>query len=376
MRVVGRRVLYRERGEYASFPSLCARRGGGAWLAFRRAPDHRMLRQHAAGRDDVDHLDARSHIALLALDAEGTPQGEPAILPPHIAVADQDPNLLALSDGRLLLTGFAYYPLPASQAAPLVAAGALPTRLRDTDIAYFLWGAYARASDDGVAWSGHEFFGHDADFPDIIPGVRPWHGGALRGRALELADGLLLQAVYGGRGPKGRYASELWASGDRGATWRKRATIAFDAQKHEAGFCESALTQLADGSLLAFHRTTGLGGRIATSRSRDLGLHWDDALVHEVVGHPVDACALGDGRLLVAYGYRAQPYGVRARLWDPLRDEFGDAAELVLADDAPSPDVGYPWIVPLDDGGALVAFYCSDADGVRGIEAVRLGPSL
>jgi hypothetical protein len=28
--------------------------------------------------------------------------------------------------------------------------------------------------------------------------------------------------------------------------------------------------------------------------------------------------------------------------------------------------------VPLDDGGALVAFYCADESGVRGVDAVRL----
>jgi BNR repeat-like domain len=367
-----RHVLYRRRDEYASFPSLCARAGGGFWLAFRRAPDHRALWNHATGRDDVDHLDARSHIALLPLDAHGSPCGDVSVLPPHVGAADQDPNLLALRDGTLLLTGFAYYPLPGDLGARLQKAGALPTRLRDNDIAYFLWGAYARRSRDGAAWSAHDFFGHDPDFPDIIPGVRPWYGGALRGRALELADGTLLQATYGGRGDKACYASALWASDDRGVTWHKRATIAFDREQR-AGFCESALVQLCDGSLLALHRTTGLDGRIATSRSRDLGFTWEDAIAHPVIGHPTDACALADGRLLVVYGYRAAPYGVRARLWDPASGPFDAAPELVLVDDAASPDIGYPWAVPLDGGGALVAFYCADQDGVRGIEAVRLG---
>lgn len=369
MKVEARFTLYREAGTYASFPSLCARPDGGLWLAFRRAPDHRVLQPHAAGFDDVDHLDARSHIALLALDRSGAPHGAIRVVPPDTAACDQDPNLLRLRDGRVLLTGFGYYPLPSVLAAPLVEEGALAMRLRESDIAYFFWGGYARHSDDdGASWSPHGFLPAATFRPPVVPGVRAWHGGAIRGRAVELADGTVLQAAYAGnRDTNWCLASELWATTDRGATWTRRGNIAFDP-KGEIGFCETGLVLLPDGTLLALHRTTGVGGRIATSRSRDGGTSWEDARVHHPVGHPCDACVLADGRVLVVFGYRSRPFGLRACFWrdDALQDE------MVLVDDVPSPDLGYPWVEPLADGGALAAFYCADRDGVRGIEAVRL----
>ncbi|GIL39461.1 sialidase family protein [Roseiterribacter gracilis] len=361
-----RSTLVRGYGQYASFPSLCVR-DGGFWLAYRRAPDHRMLRTDTA-LHQVDHLDARSQITLQALDHSGVPVGAPRVLPPAISVCDQDPNLLRLRDGRLLLTGFSYYPLPASQARPLVEKGARPTQLYDTDLAYFFWGGYARTSDDdGVTWTPHQFFPHDPLYLDIIPDIRRWHGGPVRGRAVELADGTILQATYGGRINATRVSSELWESHDRGATFAKRATIAYDPAQ-DVGFCETALLQLVDGALLAVHRTSDAAGRLATSLSRDEGRSWDDAVVHDFIGHPSDLCQLADGRVLVVYGYRAKPYGIRARFWQD--GSFGD--EIVLVDDVPSPDCGYPWILPLDDGGALIAYYAADESGVRGIDAVRV----
>jgi sialidase-1 len=65
---------------------------------------------------------------------------------------------------------------------------------------------------------------------------------------------------------------------------------------------------------------------------------------------------LRDGRLLVVYGHRREPFGERAcisrdegRTWD-IEHEF------VLAD-APGPDLGYPSSVQLADDSILTVYY-------------------
>jgi hypothetical protein len=371
---VEHRILYCDRRFHAAFPSVAVRADGVPLIAFRRARDHRWLRGSAdrssdAERAIVDHFDSRSQIVLLeGLPGDGVSM-EPRGLPPDPQAADQDASLLILHDGRILLTGFCWYPVPTKEGEVLRALGlGLVGSPRGIGELYLFWGAYARWSDDsGLSWSPHRFLPGLPGHGDLVPGQRPLHGGGLRGRAVELADGTILQATYAHHPATGQYASHLFASADRGESWEYRGTIAFDPEG-KVGFCESALTPLPDATLLAFHRTTGLDDCLATSRSRDGGRSWEPWRVHpDVGGHPHDACPLPDGRLLVCSGYRHRPYGVRARLWDPVEQDIADAAEIVLRDDAPSGDVGYPWAALLPDGRALVVCYISDDEGVRHI---------
>lgn len=366
------RVLYRDPRFYASFPSVATRADGVTLVAFRRARDHRWMLGDT-GSKHVDHLDSRSQTVLLMLAPDGTPLGDPQALPSDPQAADQDASLLVLRDGRILLTGFCWYPVPAGVGEALRTRGiGLTGSPQRTGDLYLFWGGYARVSDDGGrTWSPHRFLPPLPDHPDLVPGERPFHGGAVRGRAVEAPDGSLLQAAYTHHPTTGTYASHLFASTDRGESWAYRGLIAHDPAG-KAGFCETALHLAADGSLFAFHRTTGLDDHLATSRSCDLGQSWEPWERQAVVGHPYNPCPLPDGRVLLVYGHRHTPYGMRARLYDPLTQSPGDAVERVLRDDGPSPDLGYPWATLLPDGRALVALYIADAQGRRGIEATLL----
>lgn len=382
--VAGHRVLYRDPHFYASFPSVATRADGVTLVAFRRARDHRWLRGAAYGRDaagfnHVDHLDSRSQTVLLALGPDGAPldgaleTGGPWALPADPQAADQDASLLVLRDGRILLAGFCWYPVPAADGEALRALGMglAGSPLKTGDL-YLFWGGYTRHSDDGGrSWSPHRFLPPLPGHPDLVPGLRPFHGGAVRGRAVEAPDGTLLLTGYTEDPQTGRYASHLFASADRGESWACRALIARDAEGR-AGFCETALHLARDGTLIAFHRTTGLDDALATSRSTDLGYSWEPWRRHAVTGHPSDPCPLPDGRLLLVRGYRHAPYGIRARIYDPVGQEVGDAPDILLRDDGPAPDLGYPWVTVLPDGRALVAYYIADRAGVRGVEATLL----
>lgn len=368
-------VLYRHPQFYASFPSVATRADGVTLVAFRRARDHRWLRGEAyrrseAGFDHVDHLDSRSQTMLLPLDPNGAPLGEPWALSSDPQAADQDASLLVLRDGRILLAGFCWYPMPAEVGLALRETGVgLTGNPQKTGDLYLFWGGYTRHSDDGGhSWSPHRFLPALPGHPDILPGQRPFHGGAVRGRAVEAPDGTILLTGYTHHPATGTYASHLFASSDRGESWAHRSVIAHDPEGR-AGFCETALHLGTDGVLTAFHRTTGLEDSLATSRSVDLGHRWESWQRHAVIGHPSDPCPLPDGRLLVCRGYRHQPYGIRARVYDPSRQTIDDAPDIIVRDDGPAPDLGYPWATILPDGRALIAGYIADQDGVRGIEA-------
>lgn len=374
---VRKRIIYRDPRFYAAFPSACTLPDGTVLIAFRRARDHRWLCRPAgadegADFDSVDHLDCRSHLALVRLAPDLEPYGPPETLPPHPEAADQDASLLALRDGRVAIGGFGWYPVSARFVPALKAMGVGVVGSPERTGSHFIfWGGYTRWSDDaGRTWTPHRFLPAVPGHPDQIPGRHPFHGGPVRGRAVERPDGTLLLPSYAVR-PNGRGAALLHRSDDRGEHWAFSGVIAED-ESGMASFLEPGLQSLPDGRIMAFCRTGGLGDRLVTADSHDEGRHWTPWRIHAVIGHPFDACPLPDGRLVLVYGYRHPPYGVRARVWDPARDDIAATPEIVIRDDAPSPDVGYPWATVTADGRVLVVHYAADDGGIRHIAATLL----
>jgi len=382
MKIVNNFVVFGDERYYCAFPSVVFTTLGRMIVAFRRAPDHRFVLRVEDSNDDsalaeVDHLDPRSHVALLELDAEsGRAVGEPWCVPIDPQAADQDPSLITLSGGRLGLFSFSWYPLPSGR---LEAARARGIGLVDAGGRaggpYIYWGAFAVFSDDGGRnWGARRSLPIVPGLPELVPGRRPWFGGAVRGRPVETSDGDLLVAAYAPRDGSGAMFSLLHVSRDRGETWEFRSVIAGDADG-SAGFVEPALVRADDGRLIALHRTFNLDGRLVAAESRDDGRTWGPWRVHDVEGHPFDALALPDGRIFLVYGRREPPFGVRARLWDPRAGGPEGAEEFVIRDDAPSPDVGYPWAAATPSGKIVVVYYISDARGVRRIEGSLIDPS-
>ena len=75
-------------------------------------------------------------------------------------------------------------------------------------------------------------------------------------------------------------------------------------------------------------------------------------------GNPPALLRLPDGRLCLLYGYRAAPFGIRARLSDDGGKTWGPA--IVLRDDGGGRDIGYPRAVVRNDGAVVVVYYYHD----------------
>src|SRR3546814_13626800 len=74
-------------------------------------------------------------------------------------------------------------------------------------------------------------------------------------------------------------------------------------------------------------------------------------------GHPLQALRLPDDRVLLVYGYRHKPFGIRAKILNAECTDFKTAQEFVIRDDGGGSDLGYPWAVLLDDNKVLVTYY-------------------
>lgn len=75
-------------------------------------------------------------------------------------------------------------------------------------------------------------------------------------------------------------------------------------------------------------------------------------------GNPASMIRLNDGRIVITYGWRHAPYGIRAIISnDEARTWSG---EIILRDDGNSWDLGYPRTVQRGDGKCVTAYYFND----------------
>ena len=198
----------------------------------------------------------------------------------------------------------------------------------------------AVSSDGGRTWAkiGR---GHDSV-----------HGG------IELANGTLLLSSY----RETPDSISVHAADSPSAPWRRLATIA-STHPESLSFGEPHILQLKSGRVIMMIRATAhpYNDRdprsvLWESYSDDEGKTWVAPFPTPLWGFPPHLALLADGRVLCTYGYRRPPFGQRACLsnhgvnWS-LRDE------VVLRDDAPNGDLGYPASVELERGVIMTVYY-------------------
>jgi hypothetical protein len=220
---------------------------------------------------------------------------------------------------------------------------ALTARMSDIHVgpSWFFWTA-----DRGRSWRG----------PFRLPDFG--HKG-IAARTDYLIDGpreltmFLTAAKANGR--EGRVICVRTADGGR--TWRQVGLVGPEPDGNDYSIMPSSV-RLSPSTILTMTRHRGW---IDLHRSDDNGATW--RLVSKAVpdtgrGNPPSFVKLGDGRLLVTYGYRAAPFGIRARLSRDLGETWSD--EIVLRSDAADWDLGYTRSVQRPDGRIVTIYYYND----------------
>jgi len=90
-------------------------------------------------------------------------------------------------------------------------------------------------------------------------------------------------------------------------------------------------------------------------------LSWEylnDAVPDAGIGNPPAMIRLRDGRICLLYGYRAEPYSIRAVLSSDGGRTWGD--HITLRDDGASRDIGYVRAVERPDGKVVAVYYFTD----------------
>ena len=144
-----------------------------------------------------------------------------------------------------------------------------------------------------------------------------------------------------------------------------------------------ASLRLDEQRLLVAVRCSGRGEFTETKHWIDAYLSNDDGLTWAHVGQPVPASGMGgnpptltqlpDGRIVLTYGYRAAPFGIRAKVSADGGITWGE--DIVLRSDGGNPDIGYPRTILRPDGFLVTAYYYNDsAEGERYIGATIWRP--
>jgi hypothetical protein len=343
-------VIYRDDTFYSSFPSIVRRPDGELLVAFRRALDRRKW-----GENHVTHTDPNSYLELVRSKDSGQTWTTPELLYANPFGGSQDPCMVQLSDHSILCTSYGWAWLRSDAAKQM-------TNLGMVNGFAFLGGYILRSTDGGKHWD-------QPIVPPSVPdaNVRDIFGKTVsaynRGAMCEGKNGKLYWVVANSDVTHQEHtATHLLISSDKGKTWTYSCPVAKD---DKVAFNETSIYETPKGDLVAFLRTEGFNDHTATARSIDGGkgfAPWQDA---GFVGHPHYALSLPDKRVLLVYGYRHAPFGVRARVLDAECTKF-DVPEIVLRADGGSGDLGYPWATMISKHRALVVYYFNDApDGPR-----------
>jgi sialidase-1 len=354
-------VIYSDPKFYAAFPSVICRPDGELIVAFRRAPERRLL-----GEKDVAHADSNSQLVLVRPADNGRTWSEPELIFAHPLGGSQDPCLLQLRDGTIVCTSYGWCRVPPDFAKDD------PAISRYRDFA-FMGGYILKSFDGGRTWLG-------PIIPPPVPGsqAKELCGAPCpafnRGAMCEGSDGRLYWGVTKRAGIDPQVTSiQLFVSRDQGETWEHRCGIAGDPTGR-VQMNETSLYMTPGGKLVAFIRTFGNDDYGAVAFSTDGGKSFGLWLDAGFKGHPHHLLRLPDNRALLVYGYRREPYGIRARVLEPECGDFASAAEIVIRDDGGNADIGYPWAVVTADGRILIVYYFNLNDGTRHIAGTILAP--
>ncbi len=345
-------VIYEDVDYYCAFPSVVKKRNGELMVAFRRAPNRKIF-----GEKSNNHVDPNSYLVMVRSKDGETWNKAPELIYAHPFGGSQDPCLLQLRDGTLLCASYGWAFIKPD------AVEKLKKPISVTGGATFLGGYLLRSADGGKSWQGPVYPPHiDAEinhtpFGDGIPAYN-------RGALCEGKGERIYWAVAATDNEVTRKSSVyLLTSDNKGLSWNYSCPVAVDGK---ASFNETSVYETPKGDIIAFLRTAGMDDQACIARSTDGGksFKWESMGFQ---GHPLNALRLPDNRVLLTYGYRHQPFGIRARILNAECTDYATAEEFILRDDGGNGDIGYSWPVQLKKNKVLVVYYFNKNDGNRHI---------
>jgi len=273
---------------------------------------------------------------------------------------DRDAGILVTSKGTIIVTWFtslAFEEYPNLKKQVEGPWKDYIARITEADRAKWLGRWLRRSTDGGKTWG------------EAIDSVVNSPHGPIElkdGRLLYLGVNLLAGSNRGPKVPKGQRMAAA-ESRDDGKTWQVIGCVPVPEGVAESGFHELHAVETADGRLVGMVRHHGQPGDqvLWQTESADGGKTWSEARPTAIWGLPPHLIRLRDGRLLVTYGHRRPKFGQRACLSPDGGKTWDYPNEILIRDDAPNGDLGYPASLQMDDDTILTIYYQVDKPGEK-----------
>ena len=331
-----------------------------AWPTVARLPDGSLMTVCSGGR--MAHVDPFGQIVASRSYDEGDTWTAPAVL--YDSPLDDRDAGLCVQGGRVYITSFtnsretqrahiAHEPWLNDGQIKLMHA--YLDLITDETERKHLCAFYLSSSDGGRQ------FAEARPVPLTAP-----HG------MIPLSDGTLLFVGAAFRDDcvhretdlaSGIYRAVLHADG----TWTSPVPFRFPPEAKGLAFYEPHGVQLPSGRIVAVFRAQTPDGRVFTvwqSVSDDGGTTFSEPRPLGVEGSPPHLMVHSSGALVLSYGRRKPPFGIRARISLDGGETYGE--EIVLRDDGLDPDIGYPSTTELRDGALLTVYYYRESYGIPG----------
>jgi hypothetical protein len=340
-------VISKQPDLYHGWPTVARRRNG------------ELLLVCSGGRED--HVCPFGRVELMRSRDGGRTWSWPEVLL-DTAIDDRDAGVCETARGSLLVTTFtslAYEPIlekaegkrqgesDAWPAQTLQRWQAANARVDSASRKQML-GTWILRSEDGLTWSA----------PYRCPVNSPHGPVALSdGRVLYAGKALWTEAERNG----------VCESGDDGKTWRWLADIPIRDGDDFRQYHELHLVEADSKRLVVQIRNHNKANESETlqTESVDGGKSWTKPHAIGVWGMPSHLMRLKDGRLLMTYGYRREPYGNQIRVSEDHGRTWSEP--IVLSSDGSSRDLGYPSTVQNDDGSLVTVWYELLANSPRAV---------
>lgn len=354
-------VIFRDPYSYCAHPSAAVAPDGSWLVVFNQVP-RRAFVMHPPEDPLYRNLLIRSH-------DQGLSWSRPQVVPDYTFAGTECAGLTVLANGIILLNQwcFDWYPLGLAHHLPRQEELCYPETFikswmssPEHDVLYPAKLPFRELAPwvrgGGQTWV-HRSMNNGTSFTDSIRiDTKPFSGGYGMRSGVVLPDGdilLLLSDI-----PNYRQIFVLRGNAD-GTSWANAKLVAAGAG-HE--FEEPTIALCHSGKLIAILRDNG-SRFLHQVESDDEGETWSSPRKLDITGYPAHLLVLGDGRLLMTYGWRQPDYGIRAVVSDDEGASWNTTETIRIRGGLPNKNLGYPSTIPFAHGKFATIYYGEDSTG-------------
>lgn len=323
------------------------------WPTIARADDDTLYVVASGGRHA--HICPWGRTILCKSIDDGDTWSEPIVIN-NTPIDDRDAGIVSLPGNRLAVTWFAsnikvyqdfyknyFEPEYYERTQAIFAAW-------DDEMLAKSVGSWIRVSADGENW------GEMREAPVNTP-----HGFIVLkdGSWLYLGKQWVKEKTEYGTAASGGTPIRAARSTDDGRTWQLLGEVPLLEGMSNSDMHEPHVVELEDGTLLGAIRDQGNAQkrqfRVLFTESHDGGATWSVVRNEDMDGSPPHLLRHSSGKIICTYGYRREPFGQRVAISSDNGKTWDKG--LILRNDGPSGDLGYPATVELPNGDLFTIYY-------------------